>query len=187
MDSRTRCAWASRNGGHRFDQAHQAIQSAQPVERHVAHHDDSRAAHLLAVSRFRQASIPCAISRRRMREPGGTAQLARSGNLARKDLRFGTRPAPRIVRDGAALGFYLAEIDGADACIHAVDEQVAGFERTAARKNCQVGAIPVQDYREVDGPFDSIGIGRHVRTCRTSILRDLFQALRRNSDRRRPS
>ena len=115
------------------------------------------------------------------------AQLAKKRHLAAKLL---ISPEDRVLDIGSGwggLGLYLAEMTGANVTgVTLSTEQLQVSNARAAEKNLTESAkFLLEDYRDIPGPFD--------RSCRSAcssmsgvaLLRNLFQALRRTSHRRR--
>jgi cyclopropane-fatty-acyl-phospholipid synthase len=95
------------------------------------------------------------------------AQLAKRRHLAAKLL---VEPGKRVLDIGCGwggLGLYLAEMTGADVTgVTLSQEQHAVANERAAEKNLSEHArFKLQDYRDVEGPFDriiSVGMFEHV-------------------------
>jgi cyclopropane-fatty-acyl-phospholipid synthase len=100
------------------------------------------------------------------------AQLAKKRHLAAKLVLNGERPGKdlRVLDIGCGwggLGLYLAETGGADVTgVTLSQEQYAiANERSAEKGLAKRARFNLQDYRDVDGPFDrivSVGMFEHV-------------------------
>ncbi len=115
------------------------------------------------------------------------AQLAKKRHLAAK-LLIGRGDRVLDIGSGwGGLGLYLAGMAGANVTgitLSTEQFQVSQYPRRREKSGAVGKIFPgglSRHYRAVR-PYR---VGRHVRTCRCRLLRDLFQALRRTSHRRR--
>ncbi len=132
------------------------------------------------------SNIAAPISKRRIRALDD-AQLAKKRHLAAK-LLIGRGDRVLDIGSGwGGLGLYLAEMTGADVTgVTLSTEQLQVSNARAAEKNLTRSArFPARGLSRHSRPVRPHRVGRHVRTCRRRLLRDLFQALRRTSHRRR--
>ncbi len=108
------------------------------------------------------------------------AQLAKKRHLAAKLLIERGNRVLDIGSGWGGLGLYLAEMTGADVTgITLSSEQLQASNARAAEKNLTGSArFLLQRLPRYCRPVRSYRVGRHVRTCRHRLLRNLLPALR---------